>query len=169
MIATIIRRLPRNRRGGPLATRFDPYERITSEPQPFLFQRTIGQRTEVINPGTLGAELAKPSDALAVEHPELAGCRFTPHDFRRLFATDLVNHGLPIHIGAGMREAGERGYLPGCCCPWTCLLKAVRSSVGREGWCASARWPGAPDGDPVRFVFAAVTLASGIHYRHLRS
>ena len=102
VIATIIRRLTRNRRGVPLATRFDQYERITSEPQPFLFQRTIGQRTGVINPGTLRAELAKLSDALAVEHPELARCRFTPHDFRRLFATDLVNHGLPIHIGAAL-------------------------------------------------------------------
>lgn len=46
-----------------MATRFDPYERITSEPHPFLFQRTIGQRTEVINPGSLRAELAKLSDA----------------------------------------------------------------------------------------------------------
>lgn len=102
VIATIIRRLTRNRRGVPLATRFDQYERITSEPLPFLFQRTIGQRTEVITPETLRAELAKLSDALAVEHPELAGGRFTPHDFRRLFATDLVNHGLPIHIGAAL-------------------------------------------------------------------
>lgn len=102
VVATIIRRLTRNRKGVPLATRFDKYERITSEPQPFLFQRTVGQRTEVINPGTLRDELAKLSDALSVEHPELAGCRFTPHDFRRLFATDLVNHGLPIHIGAAL-------------------------------------------------------------------
>ncbi|WP_332603162.1 site-specific integrase [Arthrobacter sp. S2(2024)] len=102
VIATIIRRLTRDRKGVPLATRFVKQERITSEPQPFLFQRTIGQRTEVITPETLRAELAKLSDALAVEHPELAGCRFTPHDFRRLFATDLVNHGLPIHIGAAL-------------------------------------------------------------------
>jgi hypothetical protein len=26
----------------------------------------------------------------------------TPHDFRRLFATDIVNGGLPIHIGAAL-------------------------------------------------------------------
>ena len=77
VVATIIRRLTLNRRSVPLATRFDPYERITSAPQPFLFQRTIGQRTEVINPGTLRAELGKLSDALAVGDPELAGCRFT--------------------------------------------------------------------------------------------
>jgi hypothetical protein len=59
VIATIIRRLTRNRKGVPLATRFDKYERITSEPQPWLFQRTIGQRTEVITSETLRAELAK--------------------------------------------------------------------------------------------------------------
>ncbi|MBB6405105.1 site-specific integrase [Arthrobacter sp. AZCC_0090] len=28
--------------------------------------------------------------------------RFTPHEFRRLFATDLVNHGPQIHIGAAL-------------------------------------------------------------------
>ncbi|MFE1479020.1 tyrosine-type recombinase/integrase [Streptomyces cyaneofuscatus] len=27
---------------------------------------------------------------------------FTAHDFRRLFATDLVNSGVPIHIGAAL-------------------------------------------------------------------
>ncbi|WP_200954755.1 tyrosine-type recombinase/integrase [Arthrobacter sp. Soil782] len=56
----------------------------------------------MISPETLRAELAKLSGEMAIEHPELAHCRFTPHDFRRLFATDLVNHGLPIHIGAAL-------------------------------------------------------------------
>lgn len=102
VIATIIRRLTKDRQGLPLATRYDKYERITSQPQPFLFQRTIGQRTEVISPSALRGELAKLSHTLAVEHPDLAGVQFTPHDFRRLFATDLVNHGLPIHIGAAL-------------------------------------------------------------------
>ncbi|MBU8814345.1 tyrosine-type recombinase/integrase [Mycolicibacterium goodii] len=27
---------------------------------------------------------------------------FTPHDFRRLFATDAVNNGLPLHIAAAL-------------------------------------------------------------------
>lgn len=102
VIATIVRRLTRDREGLPLATRYDKQERVTSAPQPFLFQRTIGQRTEVITPSALRDEFAKLSDVLAVEHPELEGCHFTPHDFRRLFATDLVNHGLPIHIGAAL-------------------------------------------------------------------
>src|SRR3546814_12575417 len=37
-----------------------------------------------------------------LQHPQLAKVRFTPHDFRRLFATDLANNGLPIHIGAAL-------------------------------------------------------------------
>lgn len=35
-------------------------------------------------------------------HPEFEGLTFTPHDFRRIFATDLVNNGLPIHIRAAL-------------------------------------------------------------------
>lgn len=35
-------------------------------------------------------------------HPAFRGLHFTPHDFRRLFATDLVNNRLPIHLGAAL-------------------------------------------------------------------
>ncbi|MFD8650804.1 tyrosine-type recombinase/integrase [Streptomyces mirabilis] len=40
--------------------------------------------------------------ALIPTHPQFAEIRFAPDDFRRLFATDLVNNGLPIHIGAAL-------------------------------------------------------------------
>jgi hypothetical protein len=102
VIASIIRRLTRDRSAIALATRYDKAEHVTSEPQPFLFQRTIGQRTEVITPGALREMLFRLCVGLADEHPQLASIRFTPHDFRRLFATDLANHGLPIHIGAAL-------------------------------------------------------------------
>jgi integrase len=39
---------------------------------------------------------------LAEQHPGFHASDFTPHDFRRLLATDLVNNGLPIHIGAAL-------------------------------------------------------------------
>ncbi|MEV5544468.1 tyrosine-type recombinase/integrase [Saccharopolyspora shandongensis] len=35
-------------------------------------------------------------------HPGFRAASFTPHDFRRLLAADLVNNGLPIHIGAAL-------------------------------------------------------------------
>jgi hypothetical protein len=34
--------------------------------------------------------------ALTSTRPEFVGVRFSPRDFRRLFATNLVNNGLPI-------------------------------------------------------------------------
>ena len=39
---------------------------------------------------------------LAGQHPGFLATSFTPHDFRRLLATNLVNSGLPIHIGAAL-------------------------------------------------------------------
>lgn len=61
-----------------------------------MFQLTIGQRTEVITPGALRDMPFRLCASLPDKHPPLASIRFTPHDFRRLFATDLANHGLPI-------------------------------------------------------------------------
>jgi len=46
VIAYIIRRLTRDRPSVALATRFDKFERIASDPQPSLFQRRFGQRNE---------------------------------------------------------------------------------------------------------------------------
>lgn len=40
--------------------------------------------------------------AIAEHHPAFRGLNITPHDFRRIFATELVNSGLPIHIGAAL-------------------------------------------------------------------
>ncbi|WP_159850324.1 tyrosine-type recombinase/integrase [Nocardia sp. CY41] len=102
VIACIIHRLTRDQPTVPLSTRYDVHERITSEPQPFLFQRHIGQRNEVMAPGAVGEMLRRTCVRLADKHPEFAERHFTPHDFRRLFATDMVNHGLPIHIGAAL-------------------------------------------------------------------
>lgn len=102
VIACIIRRLTADRAIVPLATRYDPYERITTEPQPFLFQRDIGQRREAVSPGAVTNRLRRLCDELGQTHPAFATAHFSPQDFRRLLATELVNSGLPIHIGAAL-------------------------------------------------------------------
>lgn len=102
VIACIIRRLARDHTTVPLATRYDSYERVTSDPQPFLFQRHIGQRVEVMTESAVRELLRRLCRRLGTEHPQFAGEHFSPHDFRRLFATELVNAGLPIHIGAAL-------------------------------------------------------------------
>ena len=69
---------------------------------PFLFQRQLGTTSRVISPATVQVMLRQRCNDLADSHPEFGTAGFTPHDFRRLLATDLVNNGLPIHIGAAL-------------------------------------------------------------------
>jgi hypothetical protein len=46
--------------------------------------------------------LRRRCEELAERYPGFRTACFTPHDFRRLFATELVNNGLPIRIGAAL-------------------------------------------------------------------
>lgn len=69
---------------------------------PYLFQRQIGGVRRVTSPATILNNLRRRCQILGETNPAFRGLHFTPHDFRRLFATDLVNNGLPIHIGAAL-------------------------------------------------------------------
>jgi site-specific recombinase XerD len=101
VLATIISRL-RNTNNGtvPLTSQYDRHERLTRPPLPHLFQRRTGHRNEVFSVTTvqnlLDAAIARAELLDAAGQP----LRFTPHDFRRIFATDAVTGGLPVHITA---------------------------------------------------------------------
>lgn len=86
----------------PLVPRYDGHEREWTAPMPYLFQRQIGGVRRVTSPGTILNNLRKRCQVIGETNPAFRGTHFTPHDFRRLFATDLVNNGLPIHIGAAL-------------------------------------------------------------------
>ena len=69
---------------------------------PFLFQHATGTTSAVFTPSTVIRRLERCGNALAADHPAFKTVSFRPHDFRRIFATELVNSGLPIHIGAAL-------------------------------------------------------------------
>lgn len=71
---------------------------MPTEPSPF--QRQPGTVRGVIAPATLLTMTGRRCEEIAGTNPAFAGTRFAPRDFRRLFATDIVDGGLPIHIGA---------------------------------------------------------------------
>jgi len=102
VIAAIIRRHTQHGRAIPLIQRYDNHERRMSDPMPFLFQRHTGAIPRVISPATVLVMLRRRCAELAKQHPGFRTACFTPHDFRRLLATDLVNNGLPMHIGAAL-------------------------------------------------------------------
>ncbi len=100
----------------PLVSRRDDYELTFSAPMPFLFQRRLGSGRRVVMSGALiRASLDQAALNAGLRDTDGAPIRFTPHDFRRLFLTDVVTNGLPIHIAAQL--AGHeninttRGYV----------------------------------------------------------
>lgn len=95
--ARIIRRIKADNGKVLLLHRYDNYERTFGPALPHLFQRVTHHRLQVIPPDRILAELAGRANAVDVDGTPL---KFTPHDFRRIFSTETVNSGLPIHIAA---------------------------------------------------------------------
>lgn len=101
VLALIVKRLRDQNNGTiPLVARYDAHEKITGPPLPHLFQRKRGWRPSVMSPGlikrVLDGALVRTGLSDSVGEP----LRYTPHDFRRMFTTEAVTGGLPVHIAA---------------------------------------------------------------------
>jgi Phage integrase family len=107
VLATIITRI-RNPDGSvPLVVAYDPYERVWNPPMPLLFQWRHGLENRPIGPAGIRRGLEMALAAAGLTDSSGAPLRFTPHDFRRLFLTDAIMHGMPPHIAqlvAGHRD-----------------------------------------------------------------
>jgi integrase len=85
----------------PLSVRYDPHEKLHGEPLPHLFGHRVGTREEVLSPSYVRTVL-NATAAWAGLCDAGEPVHFTPHDFRRLFTTELVGSGLPLHIVASL-------------------------------------------------------------------
>jgi integrase len=100
VLTAIIYRVRRGKAALPLVSRYDHHERLHSLPMPFLFQRfrygieATVSRNFIAN--AINGALAYSGLTDQTGNP----LRFTPHDFRRIFATDAIRTGLPPHITA---------------------------------------------------------------------
>jgi hypothetical protein len=107
VLAAVIHRI-RGRDGalGCVAS-YDSHERVWNPPMPLLFQRRFGIEHRAIPAATLREWISGAFDGTKVTDAAGQPLRFTPHDFRRLFITDAVLHGMPPHIAqlvAGHRD-----------------------------------------------------------------
>ncbi|MDT4995323.1 MAG: hypothetical protein QOH97_5215 [Actinoplanes sp.] len=84
----------------PLVRRYDYHERVTGPPLPHLFQRQRGWRREVISSTVVQKLLNETLARVGLTDAAGQPLRYTPHDFRRMFVTDAVTGGLPVHIAA---------------------------------------------------------------------
>ena len=92
-----------------------PLRTATQRAPPYLFQPSNGPFPAVGSPTWIRTLLDEAGAAAATTHQQLTGVQFTCHDFRRTYATDLINNGLPIHIGAALLGHADlqttRGYI----------------------------------------------------------
>jgi integrase len=82
----------------PLVTRWDYAEKTESDALPFLFQRFIDGENRLINRAWILRQLS--DIAKELDHRNEAGdlVRFHNHDVRRIFATEAVMTGFPVHV-----------------------------------------------------------------------
>ncbi|WP_375499356.1 tyrosine-type recombinase/integrase [uncultured Jatrophihabitans sp.] len=101
VLLAVLRRAKAGAERVPLSIGYDPHEKLHGEPFPHLFARPVGTRQEVLSTNYVACVLGHLASVAGLTD---AGqpIRFTPHDFRRLFATDAVNNGLPLHIAAAL-------------------------------------------------------------------
>jgi len=100
VLTLIIARVRNGAEWLPLITRYDGAERLHSPPLPFLFQRPWGLANHILTPHRVKVLLDRTAAAAGLTDAGGGARRFTPHDFRRIFATEAVATGLPVHIAA---------------------------------------------------------------------
>lgn len=100
VLASIIARVRSPDGRVPLVSRYDYHERVTGPPLPHLFQRQNGWRREVISSTLVQKLLNETLTRTGLTDATGRPLRYTPHDFRRMFVTEAVTGGLPVHIAA---------------------------------------------------------------------
>jgi integrase len=107
VLAAIVTRIRQPDGGIPLVAAYDYHERIWNPPMPLLFQWHWRLEDRPLSPIVIRNLINDTLAGTALTDTSGASLRFTPHDFRRLFITDAVMHGMPPHIAqlvAGHRD-----------------------------------------------------------------
>ncbi len=100
VLAAVIARVRAGHQQIPLVARYDHMERVHSPALPLLFQRWWGTSRHCLTHHFVRVLLDQLVTASGLTGPDGTPMRFSPHDFRRIFATEAVAAGLPIHIAA---------------------------------------------------------------------
>lgn len=107
VFSEIITRHQREHGSIPLLRRLDRAHREYSPPMPYLFQHHFRTGAGyVFSDGTIRKYLAQAAATAGLRDVDGTLLRPTPHDFRRLYLTELVADKVPVHIAAQL--AGHR-------------------------------------------------------------
>jgi hypothetical protein len=107
VLSTIIGRIRGNQPDIPLVMSYDKNERVYNPPMPLLFQWRRRLEIRAVSETSLRQYLDHALTATGITDRTGSPLRYTFHDFRRLFITDAIMHGMPPHIAqlvAGHRD-----------------------------------------------------------------
>ena len=106
-LSAIVTRIRAGQQQVPLVVSYDKNERVYNPPMPLLFQWRRRLENRTVSETALRSYLDHALSALGVKDASGHPMRYTFHDFRRLFITDAIMHGMPPHIAqlvAGHRD-----------------------------------------------------------------
>jgi integrase len=107
VLSTIVARARAGQPQVPPVVSYDKNERVYNPPMPLLFQWRRRLENRPVTETVLRSYLDHALTALGVKDTAGRPMRYTFHDFRRLFITDAIMHGMPPHIAqlvAGHRD-----------------------------------------------------------------
>jgi hypothetical protein len=107
VLSAIVARIRCGQPHVPLVVSYDKNERVYNPPMPLLFQWRRRLENRPVTETSLRTYLDHALTALGVKDAGGRPMRYTFHDFRRLFITDAIMHGMPPHIAqlvAGHRD-----------------------------------------------------------------
>jgi len=107
VLSAIVTRVRGNRPTVPLVIGYDPGERVYNPPMPLLFQYRSQLEDRPVVQTSLRKYLDHALMSIGVKDTSGSPLRYTFHDFRRIFITDAIMHGMPPHIAqlvAGHRD-----------------------------------------------------------------
>jgi hypothetical protein len=107
VLSSIVARIRNGQPHVPSVVSYDKNERVYNPPMPLLFQWRRRVENRAVSERALRSYLDHALTALGVKDAGGHPMRYTFQDFRRLFITDAIMHGMPPHIAqlvAGHRD-----------------------------------------------------------------
>jgi hypothetical protein len=107
VLSAVVARIRAGQTHVPLVVSYDKNERVYNPALPLLFQWRRRLENRPVSERALRTYLDHALTAIGVKDAAGRALRYTFHDFRRLFITDAIVHGMPPHIAqlvAGHRD-----------------------------------------------------------------
>jgi hypothetical protein len=112
----------------PLVTAYDHHERVRNPPMPLLSQRHYRGGHRAIGGPAIRELIRDALTSTGITDASGKPPRFVPHDFRRIFITDAIMHGMPPHIASSSPDTATSASPP-----------AARPSTPRKSSTPTAR------------------------------